>query len=447
MNLTDRLRSVLRPGEPASRDGIDGGVGGSAARNAPYVPPRGPQGSAGPHPQSSDALARTLGGEWQDNGGRRFLSVDARYAPGYRHGRVAVADCVPPDEGWPSIALLGSPVNAGPLLFVDVETTGLAGGAGTYPFLIGCGWFEQASFHVRQFFLASYGAEPALLEAVAAAASAAGGVVTYNGKTFDLPLLEMRFGFNRMATPFPGVPHVDMLHAARHLWRSDLADAPASCRLTTLEERLLGHIREDDVPGFEIPSRYFHYVRTNDARPLQAVLAHNRLDVLALAMLTARAAQLVEAGPGGAHTPREALGLGRLYERRGMKAQARASYARAAGLDESSGAFAGDARAPSRAEALRAYAVLCRRERDYHAAADAWQRALDLRWCPPRIAREASEALAVHHEHRARDLGAARLFARQALQFNLSTSAARAAAHRLARLDRRLGLLSGQVAR
>ena len=433
MNLADRVRGVVGP-RPAS-GAYPAGSPGDPGR--PESQPR------------ADAVADTLGGEWRDGArGHRYLVVDTRYPSGHRHGRVAIEDCLPDEDGlWPGLWLLGSAVGPGRLLFVDLETTGLAGGAGTQAFLVGCGWFEGTEFRVRQFFLASYAAERTLLEAVAVAATAACGVVTYNGKTFDLPLIETRFLFHRLEMPFAGLPHVDMLHPARHLWRPEGEEAAASCRLTRVEEALLGHVRAGDVPGFEIPSRYFHYVRTNDARALPAVLEHNRLDLLALAMLTARAARLLDAGPAAARTPREAFGLGRLYEGAGLFAEARAAYATAAGVDAVAGeplrVRPRDDDSVTGAEALRAYAVLCRRDRDYERAAAAWRRVIELRRCPARIAREATEALAVHHEHRAFDLEAARRFALQALQFNVGVSRTDAVRHRLARLDRKLGASPG----
>ncbi len=222
-------------------------------------------------------------------------------------------------------------------------------------------------------------------------------------------------------------------------------ERPAPCRLTLVEQAILGHSREGDVPGSEIPSRYFHYVRTGDARPLNAVLEHPRLDLLALALLTARAAQLLEEGAAGARTPREALGLGRLYERGGMIAEARACFARAAAVDMTVGTRS-DVDPLTLAEALRAYGVLCRRERRYPEAADAWRRVLALDGCPAHIAQEATEALAMHHEHRLRDLSAAREFAMQALQISASATRVQAVHHRLARIDRKLGIPPSQPA-
>lgn len=397
----------------------------------------------------SDAAADVLGGDWREAAGQRFLVIDRRYAPGYRHGGIAVADTLPPETGvWPRLSLLADAPCSGRMLFIDLETTGLAGGAGTYAFLVGCAWFEPPSpsappghvgFRTRQFFLANFSAERVLLEAVAAAAADSRTIVTYNGKSFDLPVMETRFVMHRMATPFADMPHVDMLHPARRLWREaeglegDVAGGGSGggCRLTRLEEMLCGLRREGDVPGFEIPSRYFHFVRTGDARRLAAVMEHNRLDLLSLALLTARASQLLEEGPVAARTPREALGIARLYERARLYADALAAYERAAGMAE--------ADAGTQAEALRASAALHRRQRRHGAAAAAWHRLAELPRCPAHIRREAVEALAVHHEHRLRDLRGARTLALESMRLPQSESRRDALRHRLARLDRKLG--------
>jgi uncharacterized protein len=412
MNLTERLRGVMRSG-------------GSAAQGQPCWadPPHIPSDAADP-----------LDGEWRESSGHRYVVVERSYPPGHRHGCAVVADSAPDHSGcWPVLSLLEPSIGQARLLFVDLETTGLAGGAGTYAFLVGCGWFENASFRVRQFVLARHGAERALLEDVAVTAAEAGALVTYNGKTFDMPLLETRFLFHRMAVPFAGMPHVDLLHAARRLWRDrPVADvAPrATCCLSTLEESILGHVREHDVPGYAIPSRYFQYVRSGDQHPLAAVLEHNRLDLLSLALLTARTAHLLDAGADAAQTAREAYGLGCLYLRGGRVQDARACFARASSMEAIDSSTA--------AEALRAFAVLARRSRQYDEAATAWRRLLQLRACPSRFMLEASEALAVHHEHRDQDLQLARDLARQSLQFATSPPRVQAVQHRLTRLDGKL---------
>ena len=407
--LSDRLRDVIRP---ARERGPGSAMSGSVSAD----------------PGRVDSAADVLDGEWRESRGHRYLVIDRRYSPGYRHGHVAVADALPPLDGvWPRLPLLAGGSCGGRMLFVDLETTGLAGGAGTYAFLVGCGWFDGGVFRTRQFFLSSFEAERVLLEAVADAADAAGTVVTYNGKSFDLPLLDTRFVMHRMETPFTGMPHVDMLHAARRLWRDDVEE----CRLSALEEAQCGHRREGDVPGFEIPSRYFHFVRSGDARRLEAVMEHNRLDLLSLALLTARASQLLEDGPASARTAREALGIGRLYERAGLLAEASASFDRAATMMGSDPV--------TRGEALRASAVLLRRQRRFHEAADAWRRLLAVPHCPESLVREATTALAVHHEHRLRDPRSARTLALESMKTEYSSSRRQALEYRLARLNRKLG--------
>ena len=236
----------------------------------------------------------------------------------------------------------------GPLLFFDLETTGLSGGAGTLAFLVGCGYFDADGFHTRQFFLSGYEAERELLDALTALAGRFNGLVTFNGRTFDVPLIETRYLFHRLESPFADLPHFDMLHPARKLWRRrGIAQAShrerwsgnrpgenASCALGALEEAILGVQRFDDVPGFEIPSRYFNYLRTGDLAPLAAVFEHNRLDLLSLAALTAIAAGMAGEGPAGAPSPHEALAMGQIYVRLGRWDEADACFARAAGLGE-----------------------------------------------------------------------------------------------------------------
>jgi tetratricopeptide (TPR) repeat protein len=240
------------------------------------------------------------------------------------------------------------------------------------------------------------------------------------------------------------MPHIDMLHPARRLWRKSEASSSqahgqvsirdSGCRLSVLEQALCGHVREGDVAGFEIPARYFHFVRTGDARPLEPVLEHNRLDLLSLALVTARAAQLLDDGAPAARTAREALGLGRLYERGGLFNDAWRCFTRAIDLDEDD--------ATTRAEALRAHAVLARRMRRFADAAASWRRLLDVPGCPASLAREASEALAVHLEHRLRDYQMARGYAMQSLYSDTSAARKQTTLHRVARLDRKINARS-----
>ena len=192
-----------------------------------------------------------------------------------------------------------------------------------------------------------------------------------------------------------------------------------------------------DVPGFEIPGRYFQFVRSGDAGPLVDVLEHNRLDLLSLAALTARLLHLVRVGPGDARDAQEMLALGRVYERAGLDARARQAF---------EGAVEMGGRADTTIDALRALGLSLRRSRRYMEAAACWRRLLDEPGCPRHIACEASEAMAIHHEHRVRDLAAARTFALRSLE-NVERgrppARTEAVVRRLARIARKIDRPAG----
>jgi len=167
--------------------------------------------------------------------------------------------------------------------FLDTETTGLAGGTGTYAFLIGVGSIEPAGFRLRQFFMRDHGEEASLLWRLSEHLAQFDVLITYNGKTYDQPLLETRFRMARARHPFERLAHLDLLFGARRLWKLRLE----SCRLVELENRILGVERQGDLPGEMIPYYYFEFVRTQQAFRLIPVFHHNAIDILSLACLTA----------------------------------------------------------------------------------------------------------------------------------------------------------------
>jgi hypothetical protein len=263
-------------------------------------------------------------------------------------------------------------------------------------------------------------------------------LVTFNGRSFDLPLIETRFLFHRLPFPLEALAHVDMLHPARRLWT--LRPSPAGpspdedrCSLKTLEKRLAGVHRVGDVPGFEIPSRYFQFLRDGDARPLEAVLEHNRLDLISTALVMARTLSLVQRGPATASDPHECLGLARLYDRAGMLDSAEASYARTIEMAARVGC-----EPEVHADALRRLAFCRRRTGRPADAAEAWAALAVLPRCPSALRREAQEALAIHHEHRSRDLDTARALVMDLLDDDLTHRRRDATEYRLRRLDRKL---------
>ena len=389
-----------------------------------------------------DRVADVLGGRIVANDFGRALVVDRRYESERFHGRRRVGECAFADGDTLRLLDPGLPEPAGArerTVFVDLETTGLSGGAGTVAFLVGVGWFDMGAFQARQFLLTSYASERALLCAVADAFDAATLLVTYNGKTFDVPVMETRWMFHRMRMPLESIRHFDMLHPARRLWRARsgaASEEEGGCRLATLERVLCGVTRAGDIPGMDIPGRYFQFLRTGDARPLEPVMEHNRLDLISLAAVTAHAVALVEDGTPRCRDAAEAIALGKVYERAGCVARAIACYEHA--VDDPS------AHVDVTAEALYRLGLRLRRERRFNDAAAVWRRILDLK--QGRSGRRSAllaplrqfavEALAIHHEHREKDYEGARELTLQLLEEERGVQ--EQGRHRLERLERKI---------
>jgi uncharacterized protein len=449
MDLTSRLRSIVRPG-----------VQKPAGRELTYEPDVGRYEST----LDLDRVSDMLGGVIIETAFGRCLAVDRRYESERWHGDIRIGDCELRAGGGltvldPALEIRGRSDVAEPeraerpqsealsrTVFIDLETTGLSGGAGTVAFLVGLGFFDLGAFQVRQFLLTSHAAERALLAAVSDCFEGVDLLVSYNGKTFDVPVMETRWVFHRMDLPFEGIPHFDMLHSARRLWKLRAAAAGESddggCRLATLERTLFDVRRVGDVPGGEIPRRFFNFLRTGDPRPLEPVLEHNRLDLVSLAAVTARAVRLAEDGVDACRDASEALALGRVYERGGDSIRAESCYRRATASDQ----------VDVRGEALYRLGLRCRRARRFEEAATVWRELLafgDSRAVRGSLVVEAlrqfaAEALAIHEEHRVRDYFAARELAMFALEEITESDASPARRreeglrHRLARLDQKI---------
>jgi hypothetical protein len=341
-------------------------------------------------------------GEVVKNPRGEFFVAREAFPFGRPYGKLRIGDIPSADLSPLNLVLKdGAMPDASRLVFLDTETTGLAGGTGTCAFLIGIGKVEGMKFVVRQFFLRDYPEEKALLEALAEALKACEGLVTFNGKTFDVPLLETRYALARMKTPLAGLVHFDALHPARRLWKLRLE----SCKLTDLENSILGISREGDVPGSEIPAIYFDYLRTGDARGLQPVFYHNALDVVSLAALTVELARAL--GEGGAEalgSPLDLFSLSRILGTAGSKEKS---------IRTCRQALAGGLPQQVESQALKHLAAEFKRQRQHESAVELW---LELSRREPPLAVEALEELAIHFEHHLRDL-------QQALEFTLSALA------------------------
>lgn len=246
--------------------------------------------------------------------------LDKVYAPDYRHGTGRLATLL---QMTPEPAAVFceddrlADLDFRDFLFLDTETTGLSG-AGTLAFMVGVAFFEEDAFVVRQFFLRDHADEPAMLLLLDALLADKGALATFNGRAFDLRLLDSRFLLNRMPGDLLDRPHVDLLPPARRLWRRRLP----SCALSSLEERVLGLQRtEEDVPGWLIPGIYNHYLRSGDGRDLARVFYHNRMDLLSMVTLAARILRQFDRPQPGDH-PLDLLGVGQWQAALGLEAEA-----------------------------------------------------------------------------------------------------------------------------
>lgn len=319
-------------------------------------------------------------------------------------------------------------------LFLDTETTGLSGGTGTYPFLVGLAWWEGVGLEIEQLFMREYDEERSLLAALAERLEERPVLVTFNGKSFDWPLLETRYRMTRkLAAPAPKA-HLDFLHPARSLWRLRLG----SVRLSQLERHVLAWDRGDDLPSEQIPRIYQDFVRCGHADPLVPVFLHNQMDLRGLAGLANRILTLLAEDELSANDGLELYGLSRMCERRGEMSRARKLYEQTVGSELPKG--------EDRA-ARASLARLAKRDGDWERARELWESVLG----NSREGYEAYEQLAVYFEHQARQPQRALSITREALAQLRRANQTRMIAcdiyrstkdkfeHRRNRLERKLG--------
>ncbi len=206
------------------------------------------------------------------------------------------------------------------ILYLDTETTGL-GGSGTVAFLVGMGYLTDQGFEVHQFLMRDYPEEPYLLKHVAAGLGKFDVLCTFNGTTFDVPLLESRFLMNRMGRECLDMPHLDLLHMCRRIWKLRLG----RCNLGRLEEVILGKPRENDLPGSEVPQRYFTYLKTKQMELLDDILKHNAQDIASLCVLLNHMADLYR-HPEKIRVSEDVYSMGRALERLDQTENARQCY-------------------------------------------------------------------------------------------------------------------------
>ncbi len=285
-------------------------------------------------------------------------------------------------------------------LFLDTETTGLAGGTGTYAFLIGLAWWDAGALQVEQFFMRDFGEEHAILHEVAARIAERPVLVTFNGKAFDWPLLENRFTMTRSIAVPRLAAHLDLLHPARALWKLRLG----SVRLVELERQVLdaarlGWHRQDDVLAALIPQHYFDYLRGGPAEPLAAVVRHNQMDLRGLAALVGKIDALLASDEERDAESLDLFGLSRYLQRRGESQRAHSACTQAIDLG-----------LPKEydQQARRELALLAKRRGEHDKAAALWHELVK----DERNGAHACEQLAVYYERRRKDFERALEFAK-----------------------------------
>lgn len=331
-------------------------------QTSPPAPPRVGEGKEGTARSPSGGEVSTGGREVSLPGAEAetpFGPLHVRtavYPPDHRHGREPIGPFL---RAAPHLAALGrlaaiADLPPGGALFLDTETTGLAGGTGTLPFLIGTARFlPDGALEVEQLLCRDPSEERAQLDRLVPRLAAATHLVTFNGRAFDMPLVNTRFVMNRLASPGAGLPHLDLLHVARRVFGRRLDDRS----LGALERAVLGLERVGDIPGAEIPAAYVAWLRGGPADAMRAILEHNALDLVALAALGGLIARMY-ADPEAVEHAADHLGL--------AKAAFACGHAEAG--DRHLEGAAGWGRGDDRAAALRMAAAEASRRREFERA-------------------------------------------------------------------------------
>ena len=312
-----------------------------------------------------------------------LFSARYTYPLSYQHGNQSIV----PNQSIEKIALWAKSdapesTELRNLIFLDTETTGLSGGTGTMAFMVGAARFVGDELVLEQFFVRNPAEETAMVAALAEFCSGMQGVVTYNGKSFDIPILNTRFILNGMRSPFVELPHFDLLHLTRKVWRARLEQ----CRLGDIEHQILGLERDaNEIPGYLVPEYYNQYLRDGNAEPLLGVFYHNEVDVVSLAALFAYFCDLLgDPKAWQSSEIKDLTSVGRLIEAMGDSTLAEAIYDRG---------YETDSPKEHRLELLLRKAMLHKRNAQLDLAVKLWEEASELG------SLEALLELAKYHEH------------------------------------------------
>jgi uncharacterized protein YprB with RNaseH-like and TPR domain len=388
--------------------------------------PRRVKGTGDPHPSRGRAIDELVDGQFLSTPFGEIFAARETYGSGYRHGGILLeellevpnypAHLITRDERLKDIDLTRT-------LFLDTETTGLSGGTGTYAFMVGIGSFQGGGFSVQQLFMRDYSEEKAMLFLLGELLDGFDFLVTFNGKNFDIPLLETRFILSRLGIPFADKPNYDLVYPSRKIWKR----VCHNCRLVTLEAQLLDVNREDDIPSELIPYHYFNFVRTGNAEKMSRVFHHNRMDILSMVILAHRIHSTYH-DPWAFHSRRgiEHMVLGKLFMEQGMVERATGCLEEALKLCDE----------PFQWEAMRLLSLTYKRRGNWERSAVLWEDMIS--WDGRRSSFPHVE-LAKHYEHRIKDYSKALEMVRRAFEMvgYLSSSEREALLHRKKRVMRK----------
>lgn len=356
-----------------------------------------------------------------------YYLLEREFPTGHTHGE-STLDRLLAASSLPELFNLPAGIDPSRMVFMDTETTGLAGGAGTFAFLVGTGSFRESGFLLRQYFLPDPAGEAAMLEDALSEMEAGSALVTFNGRAFDVPILQARATLRlRRFNTLKETAHLDLLAHARRLWRRKLD----SCSLGSLEREILGVRRSyEDVPSDLIPELYREYLRSGDPQPMEGVLYHNAQDILSMAVLAAGVLDRYLIPPGEIPDPLEAMSLAFSF-----RAEGRPDLAE----DAFRASLRGTLRADQRARAVDGLSALLKQKRSMEEAAALWEEwhALDPGDPAPCV------ELAKHYEWRVRDIAKALVWAENALSaaadmpMPAQRAMKRAVTHRMRRLERK----------
>ena len=359
-----------------------------------------------PKPAEETKIENLLSGEFRQTRYGESFVYEQRFPLSQAHGRASLRPATLPEilGRWAKDERV-TELPAEKFIFFDTETSGLAGGTGTYAFMVGAGRFDGDEFVLAQFFLRDPSEEPAMLEAMAEFFAPAEVLVSYNGKSFDAPLLTTRYKLHGIPVPFEGYAHIDLLHLARRLWRDRLA----SRTLQSIEQHILGVGRtSEEVPGYEIPYLYFDYLRDKDATPLKGVFYHNEIDILSLAALLNHAAAMLD-DPFGESVQHglDVIAIAKLFE--DLKEWDEAAKLYEHGLRYTSTGSLQALPEDDFAKAVKRLAVLQRRRGDVEEAVKWWKQAVEDGHIYAHV------ELAKYYEHKTKDHLLAEALTKQAL--------------------------------